>query len=277
MSLSLSTPSATRLRALAALPLLAALSLSAGCDLVMAGGAREEATETITRSYPLTAGGTLDISTVNGRIEVTAGTKPTIEVTAIKVARAATKEGAEALLKKFALQEDVSANLVKLRVDRGSSNGPNLHGWRTSSEIRYKVQVPATTKLVLETTNGQIEVVNVAAGASLETVNGRISARGLGGQIEASTVNGGVDLGLASVTADVKVATTNGGVTVRLPSDAKALLSGRTVNGGLNVDGLQVDEIERSRRRFEGRLNGGGSRIQAETTNGGITFARAQS
>ena len=119
-------------------------------------------------------------------------------------------------------------------------------------------------------------MTDVTAAAHLETVNGQINARGLGGEVKASTVNGGVDIALAALTGDVSVETTNGGVTVRLPGDAKALLLGRTTNGGLSVDGLQVEEVERSRRRVEAKLNGGGRRVEAETTNGGITFTAAK-
>jgi hypothetical protein len=260
-----------RLRALAALPLVAALSsLTAACDIALSG-AREEATETVTRSFPLSPGGTLDISTTNGRIEVVAGSAPTVEVKAVKVARAATKEGAAELLKSLQLKEEVTPDLVKLRAERAKGG---LTGWGTSAEVRYVVQVPANTKVLLNTTNGEIEVVNVTASAQLETVNGQINARGLGGDVKASTTNGGVDIALASINGDVTVETTNGGVTVRLPADAKALLLGRTTNGGLSVDGLQVEEVERSRRRLEAKLNGGGRRIEAETTNGGITFTR---
>ena len=265
-----------RLRALAALPLVAAFSLTAACDIALSG-AREEATETVTRSYPLSPGGTLDIATTNGRIEVTAGTGSTVEVKAVKVAKAATKEGAAELLKKLDLKEEVTADLVKLRAERANNQGPSLHGWGTSMEIRYYVKAPANTKVLLSTTNGQIEVENVTASAQLETVNGQINARGLGGDVKASTTNGGVDVGLASLTGDVNVETTNGSVTVRLPADAKAVLLGRTTNGGLSVDGLQVEEVERSRRRLEAKLNGGGRRVEAETTNGGITFTAGKS
>jgi Toastrack DUF4097 len=263
-----------RRRALAALPLVAALSLIAACDIALSG-AREEATETVTRSFPLSPGGTLDIATTNGRIEVAAGSGPTVEVKAVKVVRAATKEGAADLLKRLQIKEEVTADLVKLRAERdGGKGGPTLTGWGTSAEVRYYVKVPANTKVLLATTNGEIEVVNVTGSAHMETVNGEINARGLGGDVKASTVNGGVDITLAAVTGDVNVETTNGGVTVRLPGDAKALLLGRTTNGGLSVDGLQVEEVERSKRRVEAKLNGGGRRIEAETTNGGITFTR---
>lgn len=263
-----------RLRALAALPLVAALSLTAACDIALSG-AREEATETVTRSFPLSPGGTLDISTTNGRIEVVAGSGPTVEVKAVKVAKAATKEGAAELLKNLQLKEEVTPDLVKLGAERGK-RGPTLTGWGTSTEVRYYVKVPANTKVILNTTNGQIEVDNVTASAQMETVNGQINARGLGGDVKASTTNGGVDIAMAAVTGDINVETTNGGVTVRLPADAKALLLGRTTNGGLSVDGLQVEEVERSRRRLEARLNGGGQRIEAETTNGSITFTAAK-
>ena len=123
-----------RLRALAALPLVAALSsLTAACDIALSG-AREEATETVTRSFPLSPGGTLDIATTNGRIEVVAGSGSTVEVKAVKVAKAATKEGAADLLKRLQLKEEVTADLVKLRAER---SGPTLNGWGNSTEIRY--------------------------------------------------------------------------------------------------------------------------------------------
>ena len=186
-----------RLRDLAALPLVAALSLTAACDIALSG-AREEATETVTRSFPLSPGGTLDIATTNGRIEVVAGSGPTVEVKAVKVAKAATKEGAAELLKKLQIKEEVTADLVKLRAERDGGQGPSLHGWGTSAEVRYYVTVPANTKVVLNTTNGEIEVANVTASAQLETVNGQINARGLGGDVKASTINGGVDIALAS-------------------------------------------------------------------------------
>jgi DUF4097 and DUF4098 domain-containing protein YvlB len=261
-----------RLRGLAALPVVAALSLTAACDVAF--GAREEATETWTKSYPISAGGTVDLSSVNGRIQVIAGSRPTVEIKAVKTAKAATKDAAAQLLKQLELKEDVTADKVKVRIERPHSNGPSLHGWGVSIEVAYSVEVPANTKVILATVNGPIEITDVKGAAKLETVNGSINGKGLSGDVSAETVNGRVDIGLTAVTANVNVGTTNGGVTVRLPGDAKAVLFGRTTNGGISVDGLQVDEVEKSRHRLEAKLNGGGVRVEAETTNGGITFTR---
>ena len=44
-------------------------------------------------------------------------------------------------------------------------------------------------------------------------------------------------------------------------------------NGGISADGLSIETTESSRRRLEGRLNGGGPQIRLEGTNGGIRIA----
>jgi hypothetical protein len=72
----------------------------------------------------------------------------------------------------------------------------------------------------------------------------------------------------------VKLDCTNGGINLRLPRDAKATISARISNGGISQGDLSIETTgESSRRRLEGRLNGGGPRIDIEGTNGGITLA----
>ena len=45
-------------------------------------------------------------------------------------------------------------------------------------------------------------------------------------------------------------------------------------NGGISAGDLPIETTgENNRRRLEGRLNGGGARIQIEGTNGGITIS----
>jgi DUF4097 and DUF4098 domain-containing protein YvlB len=55
-----------------------------------------------------------------------------------------------------------------------------------------------------------------------------------------------------------------------MPSSAKADVHATCVNGRIAVDGLKLDGPETTRRRVEGRLNGGGPKVTLETTNGGI-------
>jgi hypothetical protein len=241
---------------------------SAGCDVAFSGF-REEETDTWTRSYPLSASGRVEIGNTNGFIEVTAGSGQNVDVKAVRVARAASKEAAKEMLSKTTIKEEVTTDLVKLTTQRPPG------GWNHGGvEVRYTITVPASARVELQTTNGRIGVTNVTAGTKLGTTNGEIDGRGLSGAINASTTNGSVDLELASLSDDVRVSTTNGQVTVRVPADAKATISTRWTNGGVEMNGLTVEEVEKSRRRFDGRLNGGGARIDVETTNGGITLGK---
>ena len=84
--------------------------------------------------------------------------------------------------------------------------------------------------------------------------------------------NGGVRLALTGLgQGGLRAETVNGGVHVELPKEAKANVSARVVNGGLGMDNLELQAIgEQTRRRVEGKLNGGGPSIALETTNGGI-------
>jgi len=72
------------------------------------------------------------------------------------------------------------------------------------------------------------------------------------------------------VNQHVALQTTNGSVTLRLPEDAKADVVATWTNGGIDVSDVRMDVSARSRRRFEGHMNGGGTPIELQTTNGGI-------
>jgi hypothetical protein len=69
----------------------------------------------------------------------------------------------------------------------------------------------------------------------------------------------------------VKLDCTNGGITVRLPRDAKATISASITNGGISTVDLPIDASgENSRRKLEAKMNGGGPRLEIDGTNGGI-------
>jgi DUF4097 and DUF4098 domain-containing protein YvlB len=142
-------------------------------------------------------------------------------------------------------------------------------------EVRYTVRVPAGLEVRVSTVNGGVSVSGLKGRVVAETVNGGVKGDDLSGAVEASTTNGGVDVRLAALADDgVKLGCTNGGIKLRLPADSKATISARVVNGGIDTSGLSIETSgDASRRRLEGKLNGGGPRIEIEGTNGGISIA----
>ena len=246
--------------------LLVGALVSAGCDVAMSGF-REEATDTWSRSYPLTSGGQVEIGNTNGFIEVTTGTGQTVEVKAVRIARAGSSEGAAAMLKETKIRGEITTGSRQAH-----ERAPTLQpGARRSRGPLFGLGAGLGAR---ESHHDQRAHWRDQRHRRLATGDHqrRDSGKSLGGPVKASTTNGSVELEVATLTADVSVETTNGSVNLRVPTDAKATISTRWTNGGVELKNLTVEETEKSKRRFDGRMNGGGSRIDIETTNGGITL-----
>jgi Toastrack DUF4097 len=240
--------------------------VAAGCDLSL-GHLTARATDDWTRSYPLEAGGEVRIVNTNGKIDIEGTDGSTVEVRAEKIARGATDAAARELLPRITIKEDITPNRVWLETERMSGI---MIG--AAFEVRYHVRAPKSAVVNVTNTNGQVALAALDGKVRAQTTNGGVSGRSLSGGVDARSTNGGVTIDMASVGSEnITLRTTNGGVTLTLPENAKADLSASCTNGGINVSALDKLEIsEQSRRRLEGRLNGGGTSIEVRTTNGGI-------
>jgi hypothetical protein len=267
----------TRLK-LASFPAVLAMALLvAGCDVsvgehgfsmdIASGKAQDE----WTRSYTVAEGGSLEIVNINGVINASPGEGQTVEVRAERIAKASNDEAAAELLKKISIDEQASANKVRLE-----TKVPKISWGRSGHEVRYWVKVPKGLAVDFTTVNGGVRLENLNGQMVASTTNGGVRGRGLRGPVKASTTNGGVDIEMADVTDEIELETTNGGIRLDMPPAAKATLDARCVNGGISVDSeLSVDTTEKSRRQLRGTLNGGGPRVSVETVNGGIRIRGA--
>jgi DUF4097 and DUF4098 domain-containing protein YvlB len=253
-----------------AVPLFAAAIASAGCDIVTADLRAEESAQWH-KSYTLDPKGHLEIHNVNGRIQVEPSTGNAVDVEATKKARGASGEAAKAALDRVSIVEDLSDG--RIRIDTKIARTEGFSFMSGNATVEYHVKVPAGADVRFTTVNGGVEVTGLEGNVVAQTTNGGVTARNIGaGRFEASTTNGGLDIDLSQMPdGGVKLGCVNGGIKVRLPRDAKATISASITNGGINAADLPVDVTgETSRRHFEGRLNGGGPRLEAQGVNGGI-------
>lgn len=248
------------------LPVL--LVASAGCDIAMADF-REQQTEEWRKAYDFQAGGRIEISNINGKIDVSAGEGNRVEIVAKKVGRASSPEAAKEALSRIQIVDSTSGGVIKVETRADRSGGFFNH---SRGQVEYTLRVPAGAELKLATVNGGVEVTGISGRVVAEATNGGVRGRDISGAFEATTTNGGVEVDLTSLAPEgIRMECTNGGISVTLPKDAKATLSARATNGGIDTDGLAVETRgESSRRRLDADLNGGGPRIQLACTNGGI-------
>ena len=250
---------------------------SSACDIKTGGDggfdigiSRGSAEDTWTRSYPLSAGGRLEVINVNGRIDVSPSTDGSVEVAAHRSAKATSDDAAKELLGRIEIREEVSDARVRIESRPPKFSGLSAH------EVKWTIRVPKGVHVDLRTLNGGIRLTGLDGSVHAETINGGVTGIDLASAvIEASSVNGGIDIKVGTALgADGRVdaETVNGGVTFTLPADSKATISARAVNGGVRVTELDVRKTgdEDSRRRLEGTLNGGGARVSLQTTHGGV-------
>jgi DUF4097 and DUF4098 domain-containing protein YvlB len=158
------------------------------------------------------------------------------------------------------------------RIHATGPAGDGHHGWGVS----YEILLPEKTDLTLRTHNGGISISGVRGRTHFEATNGGVTLNQLAGSVDGHTTNGGLHLELASDHWDgdrCDVSTTNGGVTIRIPSNYSAHLETGTVNGGVKID-FPVTVQGEINRQIAVDLGSGGKLVRAKTTNGGVNVQR---
>jgi len=270
-------------------PFLLALVLSASfgvaaCDIKAENGnfdidfAAGKATDTWSRTYTIQPGGRFELINVNGRITAEASDGKDVVVEGKRSAKARTDEAAKERLAQLEIREEVGGAVVRVE-----SRPPRMSGFG-GHEIEWTVKIPKGLIVDLRTVNGGVRMTGLTGELYAKSTNGGIKGtRLIVDKIEASVVNGGVEIELGApldATDSVDLSSVNGGVTLALPGESKATITARAVNGGVRVsEDLKANQDEESpeserRRRFNGTMNGGGAKVSATTTNGGVRIAR---
>jgi hypothetical protein len=146
-------------------------------------------------------------------------------------------------------------------------------GWSVS----YEIFVPQNTDLTLKAYNGGISISDVRGQIHFEGHNGGVHLRRLAGDVTGSTVNGGVDVELAGTMWDgrqLEVSTTNGGVSVAMPSLYSAHIQAETRAGGVQSDFPVALEANARPHRVDFNVGAGGPLIHITTTNGRVNLKR---
>jgi DUF4097 and DUF4098 domain-containing protein YvlB len=209
----------------------------------------------------------------NGGVDVRGWDRPDVRVRA----RIAVDAANEAEARTIASEIKLVAEGGRIRVD-GPSRDRNWWGGDRGWWVAFELEVPRSSELTVEATNGGISVRDVRGRMDVRTTNGGLNLMDVSGDIRGETTNGGVSVG---VTGDkwegpsLEVRTVNGGITLSLPASLSAELEARAVNGGINVDfPLTVSGLIGGRREIRGTIGAGGPRIRATSTNGGVTIRK---
>jgi hypothetical protein len=182
--------------------------------------------------------------------------------------------------------EGAAANVVsRVAIDSNGgqvrATGPesvdNNNSWWS---VSYEIFVPQNTDLTATARNGGINISDVRGQIRFEGRNGGVHLKRLAGDVSGSTVNGGVQAELTGAIWDgrqLEVTTRNGGVNVTMPSSYSARIQAESERGGFQSDFPVTVQGNVRPRRLDFNVGAGGPLIHVTTTNGRVSFTRAES
>jgi DUF4097 and DUF4098 domain-containing protein YvlB len=232
-----------------------------------------EFTEEFHQTYPLAAGGRVDLDNINGSVHITGWDRNEVKVDAVKYARS------EQRLDEAKIRINAGADYIAIHTEYPDHELTFNDGdWDNPASVEYTLTVPRNARLNdIKLINGSLDVQDVAGEVRASCINGRLTARGLGGRAKLSTVNNRVEAQFDRLgNSPVELSSVNGSVLLTLPSDAKAELEASTVSGHIsNEFGLRVRDHQYVGHDLHGELAGGGTRIRLSNVNGRIEIRRA--
>jgi hypothetical protein len=226
----------------------------------------QEFTEEFHHTYPLAANGSVDISNVNGRVQISGTNANEVKVDAIK--RADSKQK----LDDARIEVNSSANEFELRTRYPESW---FGGYNNPASVEYTITVPKGVRLRASVVNSPLEVSGITGEVRASTVNAEVRASGLANNAEVTTVNSRAEADFDSLPSSghVRVHSVNGSAIVVIPASSSADVHAHSVNGSIHNDfNLPVDRPRYGPgSRLEGKIgSGGGPEIELDTVNGGI-------
>lgn len=266
--------------------LLAGLSMA--CVEVSAGPPNYF--ETVEKQFTVTGRPTIDVSTFDGRVDITTWDRPEVRVVVEK--EAAEKSDMEAMSVDIAQQGDA----VRVRIESHREHGIYFEFGTRRAHIT--VTTPTNSTVRSSTGDGPISVQDVSGDISARTGDGPIRFEHLTGTVSARTGDGSIVIDGAIAKLDAQsgdgpvrlrltealpidnwsVRTGDGSVTLDLPASVNADLDASTGDGRVNVSGLSFNSgEEKHRRSVRGRLGAGGGIISLRSGDGSITVRGGQS
>ena len=204
-------------------------------------------TETVDRTLPMPAGGTLRLKTFSGRVKITGGSGDQLVVHAI---RRATRDRLDEIKLEITqsgttIEVDANHRLVERRNDN-------------VVETDFEIQVPSKTKLDIKTFSAPVTVIGVSASQNIDGFSSEVI-------IESTEFGDGNDIDVNTFSGDVRL---------RLPATAKGNIDFNSFSGHFESD-LPVTLNSSSRRNFRGALNGGGAGdFRLKTFSGDVSIRR---
>jgi len=223
--------------------------------LIAAIAAPAAAEQNITRRASVAPDATIEVSNVQGRVDITAWDKNEVELIAVLESD------------KDELEFEASSRTVRVGVDR-----PDGRFGRDDAEARLKLRVPAGARLAVDTVSADVVVAGVRGEQDLESVSGNVGTQAFDAPVKAASVSGDVAVTGNGGKAPVKTENVSGSATV---TGVRGSYEAEVVSGEIHATIAAADEIEVDSVSGEVTVNAEltrSARVEMESVSGTITL-----
>ncbi|MGH2449159.1 MAG: DUF4097 family beta strand repeat-containing protein [Chloroflexota bacterium] len=261
-----------------------------------AGGAGE----TEDRDFAVGPHAGLNLTGISGSVEIRPGPPGAIHIQA-------TKHGSGAAIANTVVDMRQSGDRVIVSTRQESQGLKNLLRGSLAS-VHFQIELPPDTSVEVKVVSADVSSSDLSGPITLTTVSGDLSLGRLSGQCQLNTVSGDVnaselsgrlifrstsgdvtlrdstlpDANMSSVSGDFTMATplnpqgqyifhtTSGDLTLYVPAETGASVQMKAVSGDVHVSDLPTTVIKSGRRRWQGRIGGGGAAVEMSSVSGDL-------
>ena len=220
------------------------------------------------QSYELSRGARVEVSGINGSVEIETGNVNSAEVHIIRSAN----DRADLEYRKIIVEHTPDSLVVRGEKDRER----NSAGRNRQVRQRVMMKIPRQVDLVASGVNGRVNVGAVDGPVKVSGVNGKVDVAQARGYSHISGINGKVSITITELgERGIHVSGINGGVELQFAEELNADLDVSGVNGTVSPEVANVTiQGKLERGNFRAKIGSGGSSISVSGVNGRVRLSR---
>ena len=222
--------------------------------------------EEIRETYRVAPGARVEISNINGPLEIETVSGNTAEIYIVRSAR--TKADLE--YRKIVVENTPSS--FKLY----SAQPEDEAGKSINVRHHAVLKLPRPSALSVHNINGTARLGDVDGPVTLGNINGKLEVGTATESAELSNINGSAGMTIARLgDRGIQMRNVNGNINIRFLSDVNADLDVKSFNGTVDssLPNLSIQKV--GRNDFRGQIGSGGTPITGTHINGVITISRS--
>jgi hypothetical protein len=232
-------------------------------------GAGQEDTERVSRTVPISPGGTLHLKSFSGRVDITGIDRSDVSIDA-------TRRAPKDRLARIKLDIHGSGDAVYV-----DANKRDASWWRRHNDVvetDFDIKVPRRTSVEVNVFSAAVSVIGIEGSRNMGGFSSRIFLQDGSGPINVHTFSGPVEIEAKQWPdgQNVDINTFSGNVTLRVPETVRSTLTFNSFSGHLNSE-VPMTLRDGTRRAVKAELGqnptAGGS-LRFKTFSGSVRIER---